>query len=481
MESGASDARIGETIADKYRLVAKLGEGGMGAVYEAVHAVTGRHVAVKLLNPSTAWSETTVERFLREARVSATIRHRNIVEVLDAGTLADGAPYIVLTLLQGEPLSAILKRSGPLPYREALSIAAEVLEALAAAHREGVIHRDIKPENVFVSTDDRGERAITLLDFGISKLTNDRPDAVALTRTGGVLGTADYMSPEQVRGDDDVDARTDVWAAGVMLYRMISSRLPFGGKNYNTVVLNVINESVPSLASIVDGVPIRLSEVVEHAMRKDRRERIASAGEFLQRVRALLDSPDDGLEKSHVGKAVEPLPVDVMSSPTNAPAPSAHEVGELARPDTLEAQEKTTRDRPSATRSPRLVIAAVAVLAMVIAGGAYAWRSASRASARSPNVPHAAVQTSIAATTRPVEPAPPARPVEMPTATHVEPATATVALNPPPIQPPTRVRRAPTAPTHAAPPRTAPSAPTAPATSPPTDRPTHPTTDFYGT
>lgn len=162
------EPRLGQTVADRYRLLSVLGRGGMGSIYEAEHLVTGRKVTLKLMHPSEEWSELAVARFLREARVVGAIAHPNIVEVLDAGIETDGAPFAAFTLLRGESVRAMLKRAGKLPPRQAVSIALDVLDALAAVHGAGVIHRDIKPDNVFLVPQGNRARAV-LLDFGISK------------------------------------------------------------------------------------------------------------------------------------------------------------------------------------------------------------------------------------------------------------------------------------------------------------------------
>jgi serine/threonine-protein kinase len=373
--SSVDDPMIGQTIAEKYVLGRRIGAGGMGVVYEAEHAVTHRRVAVKLMSGAEQqWTPVAVQRFLREARVAAMIGHPNIIEVLDAGTLASGLPYIVLTLLQGESLATLLHRAGVLPPRDAVEIAIEVLEALNAAHARNVVHRDIKPENVFVSTTANGRRAITLLDFGISKVTAEGGvESKTLTKTGSVLGTADYMSPEQVRGDDEIDGRTDLWAVGVMLYRMVSGQLPFAGKNYNLVVVSVLTEKEAPLAEVAPKVPHALGAVIARAMAKDRSARFASASQMLEALRALIAGVDanDGawtqpaVEAAEAGRASLDSMADLAQAATVVTGGGAAVNPAAPKIDTLAAQTAPTRDgvaRGSAGRR-NLAIGVVALAA----------------------------------------------------------------------------------------------------------------------
>ncbi len=390
MGAAADDPMIGTLIAEKYKLLRRIGAGGMGVVYEAEHAVTHRRVAVKLLSGRDEWAPGAIERFLREARVAAMIGHPNIIEVLDAGSLASGLPYIVLTLLHGESLAAYLQRAGAIAPREAAEIACEILEALVAAHARHVVHRDIKPENVFVSTTASARRAITLLDFGISKVVGDEGrDAKTLTKTGSVLGTADYMSPEQVRGDDDIDGRADVWAVGVVLYRMVTGKLPFTGKNYNLVVYSVLTDTPPAVQSVATDVPATLANIIERAMTKPRERRMESAAAMLAALRAALDSPEASGEGAWTRVAVDALERGRQSAPSVEAIAQAETLdtvaGASAVPvavprvaDTLAAQEAPTRDRGASAPSSRVrTIASVGVALALISGGAF-WYSRAR-------------------------------------------------------------------------------------------------------
>jgi serine/threonine-protein kinase len=254
-----------------YRLLREIGNGGMGMVYEAEDARLGRRVAVKLLPPEVNRDRKAKERFLREAKAAAAVDHPNICTVHDVGE-SDGRLYIVLTYYEGETLRERIKR-GPLPLDEARQIAIQVSRGLACAHEAGIVHRDIKPANVMLPR--RGEAKI--LDFGIARLQGD--DA-SLTRTGASWGTPAYMSPEQARGEP-VDARTDVWSLGAMLYEMIAGRRPFGGESLEAVVSAILTQEPEPLERIRPDVPEDLARIVERALIKNPAERYADAGELL--------------------------------------------------------------------------------------------------------------------------------------------------------------------------------------------------------
>ncbi|CAG1773183.1 partial Serine/threonine-protein kinase PknA, partial [uncultured bacterium] len=216
-----ADPAIGTTIAGRYRLEALLGKGGMGVVYRAVHVATGRKVAVKLLARDA--DEAASQRFLREARIAASLSHPNLVQVIDVGRTEQEQMYLVLELLEGEPLSAHLRRKGPMRPEDALDTLVPILDALAALHAAGVMHRDVKPSNIFLSLDGSSRVVPKLLDLGISKHVNPEE---ALTQTGMMMGTPHYMSPEQARGADEVGVGVDVWAMGVVLFEVLTGQRP---------------------------------------------------------------------------------------------------------------------------------------------------------------------------------------------------------------------------------------------------------------
>jgi serine/threonine-protein kinase len=217
---------IGTLIANKYRIEQLLARGGMGAVYAARHAVTGKLVAVKWMLPTLGQIKGARERFLREACATARIAHPNIVDIYDVGS-ENGSVFLVMEFLRGETFAQRMARTN-LSETDAVSLLMPALRAVAAAHAHEVIHRDLKPDNIFLCCNDEGEELEPkVLDFGISKITTDEARDLALTHSGAVLGTPYYMSPEQVRGARNVDARADVYAFGVMLFEALTGQRPF--------------------------------------------------------------------------------------------------------------------------------------------------------------------------------------------------------------------------------------------------------------
>ena len=236
LESTEGLPQPGDVLAGKYRVERVLGSGGMGVVVAAMHLTLQERVALKFLLPEGAKKEETVTRFLREARAAAKIKSEHVARVSDVGTLESGAPYLVMEYLDGSDLSALLRRDGPLPPRDAVEYVLQACEALAEAHAVGIVHRDLKPANLFLARHAGGAPRIKVLDFGISKLTardpSMPPDDPSMTRTRAWLGSPLYMSPEQMRSARDVDTRTDIWALGVILYELLSGKPPFDGETF---------------------------------------------------------------------------------------------------------------------------------------------------------------------------------------------------------------------------------------------------------
>jgi serine/threonine protein kinase len=275
------DDLIGRVFDRKYQLTRLLGEGGMGAVYEGEHTIIHRKVAVKVLHSEFSTSQDVVNRFVREAQAASAIGHPNIVEIHDVGREEDGTVFIVMELISGESLKEIVKREGKLPPDRVVFIVLQVLSALSAAHEKGIVHRDMKPDNVVMTVSDKGSQEVKLLDFGIAKIEGVMDGDQGITQPGTVLGTPNYMSPEQARGKE-IDHRVDIWSVGVMMYEMLSGRLPFFGNNYNEVLGGILLETPPALQNIAPGIPAGLAAVVEKAMAKNRDQRFLNAGEMIQ-------------------------------------------------------------------------------------------------------------------------------------------------------------------------------------------------------
>jgi serine/threonine-protein kinase len=237
-------AVLGNTIGN-YKVTARLGEGGMGVVYLAEHPALGRKAAIKVLRAQMAADPQVVSRFFQEARASNAIRHPNIVDTYDFGTLPDGASYIIMEYLEGESLQERLRREGRLSLRSALDFVCQAAAGLAAAHEKGIVHRDLKPDNVFVTPDPRapGHELIKILDFGIAKLGGEVPSGIShKTRTGTLMGTPLYMSPEQCLGVREVDHRTDIYSLGCILYEMLCGAPPFVSEGFGALINMHINQ-----------------------------------------------------------------------------------------------------------------------------------------------------------------------------------------------------------------------------------------------
>ncbi|MCG5053914.1 MAG: protein kinase [Myxococcales bacterium] len=289
---GSFDPLVGTVLAGRYEIIRRIGEGGMGAVYEARHTVIGKRVAVKVLLERLVEKRELVARLLKEARLASAIGHENIVDVTDYGTTEDARSFVVMEYLEGEPLSALLAREAPLPVERCLHIIKQVASALGAAHDKGIVHRDIKPENIYlVRRSD--EDFVKVVDFGVSKAVrsaDEGPETLRLTRTGILLGTPLYMSPEQARGEEDIDARADVWAVGVVFYECLTGEVPFRANNYLQVISQVLNNEVivPSKLLPELGIPVAVETVVMKALAKSREERYQRVVDLQRDVERLL-------------------------------------------------------------------------------------------------------------------------------------------------------------------------------------------------
>jgi serine/threonine protein kinase len=258
----------GDVIADKYRLVRKLGEGGMGTVWVAQNQALDMSVAIKLMRGGGDPTRQ-VGRLTQEARAAAKLGHPAIMRVFDFGTTEGGDPFIVMELLHGESLAAVLERRGNLSETKAVQTILPVVHALVAAHDKGIVHRDLKPENIFLARTDAGGIQPKLVDFGIAKL--DRKDFERLTRVGSLLGSPAYMSPEQARGED-VDFSADVWAVSVVLYEMITGAPPFNGHNYNALLWSIIHDE-PTPTCTQAGGDAALWAILERGFQKEPTQR----------------------------------------------------------------------------------------------------------------------------------------------------------------------------------------------------------------
>ena len=280
--------RVGEIVGGKYRLVRYLAAGGMGAVYEALHTVVGRRFAVKLLHPELAVQRESLARFQREAQAAGAIESEHVAAALDFGIAEDGSPFIVMEYLAGESLRALIDRGRskgpfPMPLARAADIVLQACQGVAAAHRAGIIHRDLNPQNLFICRREDGTDLVKVLDFGIAKLETLQG---AETRTGTVLGTPAYLSPEQARGEKSVDHRTDIYGLGAILYELLSGQKPHPGDSHNAILHHICTQPALPLDTEPLGLPPALVASVQQTLSSDPGKRQNSADALAQEIAA---------------------------------------------------------------------------------------------------------------------------------------------------------------------------------------------------
>lgn len=275
---------IDKTISH-YKILAKLGEGGMGVVYRAHDIKLDRRVALKFLSTSLTVSEQDKTRFMHEARAASALEHSNICAVYEIDETPEGQMFLVMPAYEGIPLNKKLEK-GPLPINETIDIAMQIAEGLQAAHEKGIVHRDIKSSNVFITS--KGQ--VKIMDFGLAR----RADMTKVTKTGTTIGTVPYMSPEQMRGEK-VDHRTDIWSLGVILYEIVSGKMPFRSDYSEAIVYSILNEEPEPLTSIRSNVSMELERIVKKAMEKDRNMRYQHAGDLLTDLRRMKREIESGV------------------------------------------------------------------------------------------------------------------------------------------------------------------------------------------
>jgi serine/threonine protein kinase len=305
---------VGQVLGS-YRITEELSSGGVGTVYRAHHELLGRPAAVKILRASAAPHDA-IGRFFTEARAASAIRHPGIVEVLDFGYAEDGVAFLVMELLEGETLvDRATRLGGRLPREEVVAIAQRLLGVLVAAHAAGVVHRDIKPENVFLTQRVGFAPIAKLLDFGVSKILpaaqGTRDSDLDLTRAGMVMGTPFYMSPEQARGDRDLDARVDIYGCGVLLYEALTGKKPFEAKSYNVLLWQIMTKSPKPVQQIRPEIPESVARVIEKAMSRAREDRYVSAASFISAlVQARAEPGSAGTPRVPVAPPTERMTFD---------------------------------------------------------------------------------------------------------------------------------------------------------------------------
>ncbi|MDP3277977.1 MAG: protein kinase [Deltaproteobacteria bacterium] len=421
------DERIGSTIDGKYLVQSVLGRGGMATVFAATHTWTQRQVAIKVLQPQLAQNPEIVRRFLREARAAASFRHPNVVEVLDMGALPEGGAYLALSKLEGETLADRLSRGGAMTVSECYAALLPVMNALAIAHERGIIHRDVKPENIFLARNDTDVVVPTLLDFGIAKVLD--LDTSSSTREGVIIGTPQYMAPEQARGVHDLDARADVWAMGIVWYECLSLCTPFDGASPTAILARLLTESASPLLTCRSDVPAAVALVIDRALSTDRTLRPLHMRAMLDAmIQAGVDS-EISLRQSLITEANGPFDADAPTAIERVSDPN--ETDPLRRLPVLNAELQPTLVSPL-TRSPSMSASVAAVTAST---------EAPKHAPRAPGTALAIVGAACLAVLVTVAAMRPPRAVRAASVSPTVIATRTAA--PQPIAPPTSLAQAP--------------------------------------
>jgi len=349
-------AEPGDILDGKYRVVRLLGEGGMGAVFEGLNIRLERPVAIKMMHAEIASDRQAVARFEREAQAAARIGSRHIVDVLDLGELPNGDRYLVMEYLEGETLAARLKRSGTMTVPEAARFGVQLVEGLAKVHDAGIVHRDLKPPNVFLVTAEDGSDFVKILDFGVCKIQRSIARNGPSTGVGDVLGTLGYMAPEQLEhGPQGVDARADLYAVGVLLYRAVAGCLPYPARNLPEHLTALRERRTSPLAELVKGTDPRFSEIVERAIEWDRDIRFQDARELLAALSTFCHANDQvhRLLADFLDRDADPAAVRGRGAP-NEPTPSSGK-GRAKTPESFEPTRRVEIEAPRPSKLPKVV------------------------------------------------------------------------------------------------------------------------------
>lgn len=426
----------GTIIAGKYRVEKVLGRGGMGVVLEATHVQLDARVAIKLILPEMLENAALLERFAREARAAARIRSEHVVRVTDVGTLESGAPYMVMEYLEGQDLEARIKNGGPLPPGQAVDFVLEACEALAEAHALGIVHRDLKSANLFCARRPNGRDTIKLLDFGISKATGEAD--LGMTGTKMVFGSPYYMSPEQMLSAKKVDARTDIWAMGIVLYELLAGTVPFMAETYAGLVLLVSGREEPDWSPL-SHVDADLIQVIRRCLQRSPLERFASVDELSAALRPFASERASSVPYTTQNRSLGAAPPKSATAPKTLIANPRTEAALPERQSTLVPLGQTAAAHVPLRKSWGLVGAAVGALLM--AGGAwFAFGSKTAASPEealspaspeaheaTPSMPAAPLNNSLNSPERSPAPEPPAPKAEVPPPSPEPAAPARVA------------------------------------------------------
>jgi serine/threonine protein kinase len=317
--AGTPVIKIGDILAGKYRVERVLGQGGMGVVVAARHEQLGFPVALKFMLPVAVGDPALKERFLREARAAGSLRGEHVARVMDFGTLDDGSPYIVMEFLQGSDLGEMLERVGPLPPHEAALYVLQACKAMEEAHAQGIVHRDLKPQNLFLTRRPDGSPLVKVLDFGISKLVGNEP-SLSVTSSSAMMGSPLYMAPEQVRSAKKVDARADIYSLGVILYQLVTGRVPFPAETLGELFEALFTRATPPPRGHRPEISPELDAVIMRCLAKTPEERFEGAAQLGAALQPLTDPRRSLTSMPAVEAAPAPLGTPVLPATPNANA-----------------------------------------------------------------------------------------------------------------------------------------------------------------
>lgn len=384
----------GQIVADKYRIDGIMGTGGMGVVVAATHVELDQRVAIKFLREV---SPEALARFQREARLLVKLKSPHVARVFDVGALEDDTPYIVMEHLDGSDLSSVLGARGRLPYDEAIDYVLQASEAVAEAHAHGMVHRDLKPANLFLAKGPGTTTTVKVLDFGVSKILDDRISDEEKTRGGDLtnegvaLGSPGYMSPEQMTSARSVDVRSDIFSLGALLYRLIAGQTPFKGNSVVTILAAMATENLAPIRSVVPEVPEGLAQAIERCLAQEREQRFANVALFAHALLPFANRRGRVVIEQISSTLGVPIPEDVLSAtlmrPVSAPpagfapraAPTPHSqttggTGVPAQTLVMTAPVGGSGPPPAASPSARPITIGIALLTLGLLVGLATWR-----------------------------------------------------------------------------------------------------------
>jgi serine/threonine protein kinase len=373
MQGGGTGDLVGSIVADRYHILKKLGEGGMGTVYLAEHVKMGRKSAVKVMNPGMGEDPDAISRFNREAANASKISHPNVAAVYDFGETSDGLIYLAMEFIEGPSLTKVIQDHGALPPERAADITRQAAEALSVAHDMGIVHRDLKPDNIMIARNRDGSDCVKVVDFGIAKAANN--EAQKVTKTGMVVGTPEYMSPEQLAGDK-LDGRSDLYSLALVAFNMFTGKLPFPAESAQEAMILRLTESPKTLAEMrpeVSWSP-EVQAIMDRALAREADGRYGSAHEFGQELARAVGKMDTHAAMTSAG-------THVMSAAAAAPAGGTSKLktvpqtrmSDATPPKSITPQPMQSTPAPARSKTPMLIAAGV-IAVVAIGGGVFAMR-----------------------------------------------------------------------------------------------------------